>query len=168
MYIIPQMYPAAKLTVSFSLLFFLSLSAASSARPTAYEILERCDFPVGLLPNGVTGYEFNEDSGEFKVHLSQTCKFHIESYQLEYKSTITGVLSKDRITHLKGVSVKVLILWLNIVEIVKEDDELQFSVGIASANFPVDGFEESPTCGCGFDCNGMAEKEGIHRLISSS
>ncbi|KAL9228210.1 hypothetical protein vseg_003815 [Gypsophila vaccaria] len=119
---------------------------------TAYDILESYDFPVGLIPKGATGYEFNPKTGEFRLFLPKTCKFHIDSYELQYKKTISGILTKDRLYKLKGVSVKVLLLWLNIVEVRKEDDELQFSVGIASANFPLLGFEESPQCGCGFNC----------------
>ncbi|KAK3020865.1 hypothetical protein RJ639_045547 [Escallonia herrerae] len=42
--------------------------------------------------------------------------------------------------------------------------ELEFSVGIASAKFPVSNFEECPQCGCGMDCgngdNGEGRKEG--------
>uniref|UniRef100_A0A803NDS1 Uncharacterized protein n=1 Tax=Chenopodium quinoa TaxID=63459 RepID=A0A803NDS1_CHEQI len=123
-------------TTPLLLLFLISLSVVATAKPTAYEVLESYDFPVGLLPNGVTGYELNPETGEFKAYLPQTCKFTIEGYDLEYKSTITGVISKDRLTHLKGISVKVLLLWLSIVEVDKKNGELQFSVGIASANFP--------------------------------
>ncbi|KAJ8444024.1 hypothetical protein Cgig2_020870 [Carnegiea gigantea] len=139
----------------FSLLLFFPLLAATTAgddTPTAYEVLESYDFPVGLLPEGVTGYELNPETGEFKVYLDKTCRFHIESYELEYKSTITGVISPGRLSNLKGVSVKVLFLWFSIVEVTKDDDELEFSVGIASARFSLEGFEESPSCGCGFDC----------------
>ncbi|KAK9726333.1 hypothetical protein RND81_05G206600 [Saponaria officinalis] len=130
----------------------VALTTATTTALTAYDILESYDFPVGLIPKGATGYEFNPSTGEFKLFLPNTCKFHIDSYELQYKTTISGILKKDRLYKLKGVSVKVLLLWLNIVEVRKEDDELQFSVGIASANFPLDGFEESPQCGCGFLC----------------
>ncbi|GMI83576.1 hypothetical protein like AT4G02360 [Hibiscus trionum] len=77
----------------------------------------------------------------------------MESYELSYKSTIQGVISPGKLSNLKGVSVKVLFFWLNIVEVVHGGDEMQFSVGIASANFPIDNFYESSQCGCGFDCN---------------
>ncbi|KNA06469.1 hypothetical protein SOVF_180730 [Spinacia oleracea] len=154
-------------TTTVLLLFILSLStatAATSYAPTAYEILKSYDFPAGLLPTGVTGYELDRDTGKFKVFLPETCKFSIEGYDLEYKSTITGVISSGRLYKLKGISVKVLLLWLNIVEVDNKHGELQFSVGIMSANFPVEGFEESPSCGCGFDCNGA----NLAALVSSS
>jgi hypothetical protein len=61
------------------------------------------------------------------------------------------VISKDKIKNLKGVSIKVLLLWLDIVEVVRNGDELQFSVGIASADFPVENFVEGPHYGYGLD-----------------
>lgn len=73
---------------------------------------------------------------------------------MRYKSTISGTISKNRIRDLKGISVQVLFLWLNIVEVVRDGDELEFSVGIASANFGIENFEVCPQCGCGLNCNG--------------
>lgn len=131
---------------------------------SAYEVLQEYDFPIGLLPKGVTGYELNTETGEFSAYLSGTCKFSIESYELEYRSTITGVISKGRLKNLKGVKVFVVILWINIVEVVRDGNELEFSVGIASANFPIDSFVECPQCGCGFDCDNVKKD----RLVSSS
>ena len=114
---------------------------------------------MGLLPRGVIGYELNRETGEFSAYLNGTCKFSLESYTLEYKSTITGVISKDRLKNLKGVSVKILFFWINIVEVVRNGDQLQFSVGIASASFPIENFVESPQCGCGLNCNGLVEDQ---------
>ncbi|CAK7348329.1 unnamed protein product [Dovyalis caffra] len=132
---------------------FTTQFALSNDMPSAYEVLQEYDFPIGLLPKGVTGYKLNRDTGEFSAYLNATCKFSIESYQLEYKSTITGVISRGRLSNLKGVRVLILFLWINIVEVVHDGEELEFSVGIASANFPIDNFGECPQCGCGFECN---------------
>ncbi|KAL2927716.1 hypothetical protein RDABS01_028719 [Bienertia sinuspersici] len=151
-------------TIFSLLLTSFSLIAATTTTPTAYEILHSYDFPTGLLPKGVSGYELNPETGEFKAYLPESCKFSIDGYDLEYKSTITGVISKDKLTNLKGVSVKVFFLWLSIVEVDNKNGELQFSVGIASANFPLEGFEESPQCGCGFDC----DDADFSSLVSSS
>ncbi|KAK7269672.1 hypothetical protein RIF29_22406 [Crotalaria pallida] len=119
---------------------------------SAYEVLAQYGFPPGILPKGVTGYALNRETGEFAAYLEGSCSFVIETYTLKYKSTITGVITNGKLSKLKGVSVKILLLWLNIVEVVRDGDELQFSVGIASANFGVVNFLESPQCGCGFDC----------------
>ncbi|KAG6575818.1 hypothetical protein SDJN03_26457, partial [Cucurbita argyrosperma subsp. sororia] len=141
-----------------SLLFlaFVSLSSplvSAQKALTAYDIIQQYGFPVGILPLGVTGYKLDRDTGSFSLFLDQKCKFAIDSYELEYKPTVTGVISQGKLSKLKGVSVKILILWFSIVEVVSDGDELGFSVGIASANFPIDSFYESPQCGCGFDCN---------------
>lgn len=147
--------------VSAILIFCISTTSFASADDhilSAYQVLQQYDFPMGILPKGVTSYELNRDTGEFAAHLNGTCKFSLEgSYTLEYKSTITGVISRDRLTNLKGVSVKILFFWVSIVEVVRDGNQLQFSVGIASASFPIDNFLESPQCGCGLVCNGVAD-----------
>lgn len=147
----------------FLALISFSTSLVSAQKTlTAYDIIQQYGFPVGILPIGVTAYELNRATGEFSLFLNQRCKFSIESYELEYKSTVRGVISQGRIRKLKGVSVKIVLLWLSIVEVVNDGDDLQFSVGIASANFPIDSFYESPQCGCGFDCN------KVESLVSAS
>ncbi|KAI3787695.1 hypothetical protein L2E82_00034 [Cichorium intybus] len=162
------------MTSPMALLSFLllSLPLLSSAAPlTAYEALEQYDFPAGLLPLGVTGYTLNEDTGEFEVYLGKTCSYSVEGYDLQYKSTISGKISKDKLTDLKGISVKVLFFWVNIVEVTRDGDDMYLSVGILSASFDISGFVESPQCGCGFDCNDIATeditKEKKMNLVSS-
>uniref|UniRef100_A0A7N0ZWA8 Uncharacterized protein n=1 Tax=Kalanchoe fedtschenkoi TaxID=63787 RepID=A0A7N0ZWA8_KALFE len=134
----------------------LLIAAVSGESPTAYELLQDYNFPVGILPKGVTHYDLNNSTGQFHAYLNGTCSFSLEgSYQLKYRSTIGGTISKNKIRDLSGVSVKVLFVWLNIVEVVRDGDELSLSVGIASASFPVDNFEECPQCGCGLKCGGQ-------------
>nr|XP_043610517.1 uncharacterized protein LOC122582221 [Erigeron canadensis] len=145
-----------------SFLFILLLSfpllistTTTTNPPTAYEALELYDFPTGLLPVGVTGYTLDQTTGAFEVYLPETCKYTVQGYNLRYQSTISGIISKDKLTNLKGISVKVLFVWVNIVEVSRDGDELYLSVGILSASFDISGFIESPQCGCGFDCNGL-------------
>ncbi|KAL2507633.1 hypothetical protein Fot_31280 [Forsythia ovata] len=129
-----------------------------TASPTAYEVLQSYDFPVGILPEGVTHYEFNRTTGKFNAYFNSSCSFSLEgSYQLKYKSKISGHISKDKLTGLSGVTVKVLFLWLNIVEVKRNGEKLDFSVGIASAEFGINNFYESPRCGCGFNCKSIDE-----------
>lgn len=138
-----------------------------STTPTVYEVLEEYGFPVGILPKGVTSYELDRSTGKFTVYFDGTCSFTIDGYNIRYKSKVTGVISYQRLSDLSGVQVKVLFLWLNIGEVTLEGDELDFSVGIVSADFPVDSFYESPQCGCGFDCVNAAG-DGIGMYGSSS
>ncbi|CAN4093051.1 unnamed protein product [Withania somnifera] len=143
------MYTPRQIAVTLSLpLLITALVAVSfaavddgSTSLTAYDLLKSYDFPVGILPKGVTGYDLDKTTGKFSVHLNR------------YKSTFGGYIAKDRLTSLYGVSVKILFLWLNIVEVTKNGDDLQFSVGIASASFPLDNFLICPQCGCGLNCN---------------
>ncbi|KAL4312890.1 hypothetical protein GQ457_01G053950 [Hibiscus cannabinus] len=143
-----------ELEILFVYIISSSFAVADDKRLSAYQALQRYDFPVGILPIGVIGYELKRETGEFSAYLSgTTCNFPIDSYQLSYKSTIQGTISPGRITNLKGVSVKFIFFWLNIVEVIHDGDKMEFSVGLASANFPIDNFYESPQCGCGFTCN---------------
>lgn len=141
----------------FFFVFFFSLAAGDnnsySSSLSAYQVLQSYDFPPGLLPKGVTSYDLNSTTGKFSVYLNGTCTFTIDGYDLKYKSTITGTISKDKIKDLKGIQVKVLLFWVNIIEVTRDKDEVDLSVGIASASFPANNFDESPQCGCGFDCN---------------
>ncbi|KDP28179.1 hypothetical protein JCGZ_13950 [Jatropha curcas] len=131
-------------------------AAAAADTQTAYEILAGYNFPIGLLPKGVIGYDLDKNTGKFNAYLNGSCGFSLEgSYQLNYKSRISGYISNGKLTNLSGISVKVLFLWLNIVEVTRDGNELDFSVGIASASFSIDNFYECPQCGCGLDCNNV-------------
>ncbi|KAM1042305.1 hypothetical protein ACFX2C_031385 [Malus domestica] len=163
------MAPSMVFLVAVLVAILSSSFAYGDNNPSAYVVLQEYDFPIGLLPKGVTGYELDKESGNFKVYFDGTCRFSIEnSYNLRYKSTITGVLSKGRLKNLNGVSVKILLFWFNIVEVIRDGDELQFSVVIASADFSIDNFEESPRCGCGFACKSRASSTIKHLIETMS
>ncbi|KFK42635.1 hypothetical protein AALP_AA1G020800 [Arabis alpina] len=160
------------LPISIIFFFFVAPSfttaATNSDSPTAYSLLQSYNFPVGILPKGVISYDLDKSTGKFHAYFNNSCSFALQgSYQLDYKSTISGYISENKLTKLTGVKVKVLFLWLNIVEVIRKDDELEFSVGITSANFGIEEFYESPQCGCGFDCNGF-EKLTRNNFVSSS
>ncbi|CAH8305326.1 unnamed protein product [Eruca vesicaria subsp. sativa] len=163
------------LTASFLFLFSLTppstTASTSNDSPTAYTLLQSYNFPVGILPKGVLSYDLDKSTGRFHAYFDKSCTFSLQgSYQLDYKSTISGVISENKITRLTGVKVRVLFLWLNIVEVIRNGDELEFSVGITSANFGIEEFYESPQCGCGFDCNGLrleSESLGRNSFVSS-
>ena len=122
---------------------------------TAYEVLEDYNFPVGLLPKGVKHYDLNIITGEFSVHFNHTCSFSLKSsYHLKYKPTIKGYISNDKLFRLKGVYERMFLVWVEIEGIIRSGDDLVFSVGVLSSVFPIDYFEESPQCGCGFRCGG--------------
>ncbi|GMI94507.1 hypothetical protein like AT1G02816 [Hibiscus trionum] len=123
--------------------------------PTAYEILRDFNFPSGLLPAGVTGYDLDPLSGKFSAFLNGTCSFTLEgAYKLRYKSSISGIISEGRLARVEGMSLKFVFLWVNVVQVLRKGDELEFSAGIAAAGFPMDNFEDSHQCECRFlKCN---------------
>ncbi|CAH2071987.1 unnamed protein product [Thlaspi arvense] len=141
-----------------SFLFLLHLPsplavAAEADSPTAYSLLQSYNFPVGILPKGVVAYDLDTSTGKFHAYFNDSCSFSlVGSYQLNYKSTISGYISENKLKNLSGIKVKVLFLWLNIVEVTRNGDEMGFSVGFTSANFAIQEFLESPQCGCGFEC----------------
>ncbi|KAI3414361.1 uncharacterized protein J3R85_016356 [Psidium guajava] len=177
------MSPSLILTLSHLLLLFSAAAASSRLASSggggddddeglsAYEVLQGYNFPEGILPKGVTGYDLDRSTGRFRAYLGGggSCSFSIQgSYQLRYKSTISGYISRNKLTSLSGVSVKVLFLWLNIVEVERVGDELEFSVGLASASFTIDNFFESPQCGCGFDCVGEGARKIRMKTLAAS
>ncbi|KAL8530999.1 hypothetical protein ACS0TY_007851 [Phlomoides rotata] len=140
------------LTLSLAFVSAFAATIFTDSPPTVYEVLESYGFPIGILPKGVSVYEFDSATGKFSVHLNTTCSFTIQGYDLKYKSTVTGTISRGKIRNLDGIQVKILLFWVNIIEVTMDGGDLELSVGIASAAFPVDSFYESPQCGCGFDC----------------
>ncbi|XP_030946245.1 uncharacterized protein At5g01610-like [Quercus lobata] len=174
---------ATNLTLFF-FFFFLLLSPLATSSPTpititnpieddkksAYDALADFNFPQGLLPKGALGYELDQSTGGFKAFLNGSCSFSLEgSYDLKYQSTISGYISQNKLTSLTGVSVKILFLWLNIVEVGRDGDDIYFSVGIASASFPIDNFYECPQCGCGLNCGSQqVRKFRFNPFVSSS
>ncbi|XP_058077132.1 uncharacterized protein At5g01610-like [Magnolia sinica] len=159
--------PKSKVAAAILCIWVVSIAASvdpssvSTDTPTAYEVLQEYDFPKGLLPKGATGYDLDRSTGKFSAYLNGSCSFSLEgSYQLKYKSTIKGTISKDKLTDLSGVSVKVLFFWVNIIEVTRSGNELDFSVGILSASFPISNFLECPQCGCGLNCLTLRRDQG--------
>ncbi|XP_010275026.1 PREDICTED: uncharacterized protein LOC104610211 [Nelumbo nucifera] len=108
---------------------------------TAYEMLEKFNFPKGMLPRGVKGYVLHEDN-RFEVFLDGDCKFEVEGgYSLYYKRRITGRVGFGSLKDLEGVSVKYFFIWFGITEVNRGDVNLDFYVGPMSASFPLSNFE---------------------------
>ncbi|CAF2125613.1 unnamed protein product [Brassica napus] len=147
----------SRLPILIAAFLLLATATAESDSPTAYSLLQSYNFPVGILPKGVVAYDLDTSTGKFHAYFNGSCSFSlVGSYQLNYKSTISGYISENKLTKLSGIKVKVLFLWLNIVEVVRKGEEMAFSVGITSANFDIEEFLESPQCGCGFECEELS------------
>ncbi|XP_076888615.1 uncharacterized protein LOC143539081 [Bidens hawaiensis] len=141
--------------LALNLLLFTcdAMTQAPPHVPTAYEVLQEYDFPIGLLPTNVTSYTLNKETGEFLVNLGTICDFPYDGYEIKYKPTITGFIRRDKLTKLKGAT--------------RDEGEVDFSVGLLSAGFDVDTFDQSPQCGCGFHCVGseVKSRENMGKLF---
>ncbi|PKA54567.1 hypothetical protein AXF42_Ash000402 [Apostasia shenzhenica] len=143
----------------FSLLV-VSSETQSSNSVTVYEMLEKFNFPKGILPEGVQNYSLRTDGG-FDVYLSGVCEFKVPgNYLLRYKKKISGKVQFGSLKNLNGVSVKILFLWFGISEVDRSGDDLRFYVGPFSSSFSVSSFGLSPQCRGGFSA--------LQRLILDS
>jgi hypothetical protein len=60
---------------------------------------------------------------------------------------MTGLLSYGQLQDLRGIRVKAFYVWWSITAISRSnDDNLSFAVGILSAKFPLQSFDDPPIC----------------------
>ncbi|CAN6163868.1 unnamed protein product [Urochloa humidicola] len=116
---------------------------------TAYDILEKNNFPRGLLPQGVQSYVLNPD-GKLELTLPGECRFFVtlgrQKFQLQFASTFGGVIRAGSITEVYGVDVQVKFAWLGFSQVDRAGDQLTFHVKQFTQSFPVSGFAVSPSC----------------------
>ncbi|KAL6868312.1 hypothetical protein ACP4OV_015157 [Aristida adscensionis] len=122
------------------------IATDNSTTPTTYQMLEDCDFPRGILPQGVTGYVL-DSNGSFKVYLQGDCNIRAGKIQICYNSRIPGNVQNRSITGLEGVKAKILFSWIGIDQVARTtNDKIQFYSGILTKLFHVDTFANSPQC----------------------
>ncbi|KAG8093471.1 hypothetical protein GUJ93_ZPchr0012g19258 [Zizania palustris] len=121
-------------------------SGNGTSTPTAYEMLERYDFPRGILPEGVEGYVLRPD-GSFEVYFPRDCEFLLaRTWLVQYGSRIAGAASSGSLKSLQGIYVKVLFIWLPVGEVDRSGDLLSFYIGPVATSFPLADFANSPHC----------------------
>ncbi|KAK4343454.1 hypothetical protein RND71_036548 [Anisodus tanguticus] len=139
-------------TIIIPLLFTISLSDPNpNPNPTqseAHNELIKFGFPIGLLPKNVNNYALNTTSGHFVVSLTDTCRITLppDNYLATYSKKITGKIVENKIAELNGISVRAFFKWWGITGIRSSGDNLVFEVGMVSAKYPSNNFNESPDC----------------------
>ncbi|KAG0486994.1 hypothetical protein HPP92_009089 [Vanilla planifolia] len=109
-------------------------------------MLEKFNFPKGILPEGVESYLLRKD-GSFDVYLGKNCDLKVAgNYFLRYSRKVSGKVETGSLKSLSGVRVKIVFLWFGIGQVLRSGDELRFHVGPFSASFPVSSFDECPRC----------------------
>ncbi|KAF8658055.1 hypothetical protein HU200_059519 [Digitaria exilis] len=145
-------------TITYPILLLLLLLAAAAmaadaaagvnetSSPTAYEMLEKYNFPRGILPAGVQGYELRAD-GSFEVYFPRTCEFLLaRTWLVRYETSVSGKVADGKLTALQGISVKVVFFWVGVAEVDRAGENLSFYIGPVAKSFPLGVFAESPRC----------------------
>lgn len=98
----------------------------------------------------------------FRADLSYN-SFSLLNLWQRYKRTIKGTVQSGTVMDLKGVSVRILLVWIPITGVHNSGDELTFSIGPISKSFPISDFNESPHCRRESEC-----ANGVHRVVADS
>ncbi|XVE54309.1 hypothetical protein DITRI_Ditri03aG0070500 [Diplodiscus trichospermus] len=142
---------------SLLLLFFLPFSSQTRTSKNqgpkppltqAHTELISYGFPIGLLPASVQKYTLNQTSRNFAVDLGGTCKITLppDNYLATYSKRITGKIEQGKIAELDGIRVRAMFRWWSITGIRSSGDNLVFEVGMVTAKYPANNFDESPFC----------------------
>jgi len=104
--------------------------------------LTEANLPPGLLPDNVTGLQYDEASGAFTVTLSSAVKRKISGFNVLYDTSIRGTITEGHVADLKGVKVKVALLKPAVTDIVLSPSgtKLVFTVAGAKKGLPISEF----------------------------
>ncbi|XP_038990999.1 uncharacterized protein LOC120114034 [Hibiscus syriacus] len=151
------MVPSDFSTMFLHFVFFVMV--VNGEQDTIYGILKAHGLPKGLLPKGITRFDF-DDTGRFEVHLDQPCKTKFES-EMHYDRNVSGTLSYGQIGELSGISAQELFLWFPVKGIrvdYPNSGLIYFDVGVVFKQFPLSLFE-SPR-----DCLAVQHSESGHSI----
>ncbi|MBA0715417.1 hypothetical protein Gohar_013027 [Gossypium harknessii] len=129
----------------FIFIFFVVVHG--SKNDSIYEILKLHGLPTGLLPKGITRFEY-DDTGRFEVHLDQACNAKFES-EFHYDINVSGTLSYGKIMELSGILAQDLFLWFPVKGIwvdVPSSGLIHFDILFVYKQYPLSFFETPKDC----------------------
>ena len=132
---------------SIFLHFIFIFTVVNGEQDSIYEILKAHGLPMGLLPKGITRFDF-DNTGRFEVHLDQACNAKFES-ELHYDMNVSGTLNYGQIGALSGISAQELFLWFPVKGIrvdVPSSGLIYFDVGVVFKQFSFSLFETPRDC----------------------
>ena len=135
------------------LIVFIASILQAATSDTAYDLLEKNNFPRALLPQGVKSY-VNHDGGAVEVTLPASCDFNVTvaggSHKIRFDSIVSGVIRPGSITQLGGVRIQFEWDFLAFHPVQPVGDTLRFTGSEHAAtfdqSFPVSNFVQSPRC----------------------
>ncbi|KAL8232787.1 hypothetical protein R6Q57_002587 [Mikania cordata] len=132
--------------VCFSLSLLFPFTKGGN-EPSVYQVLQSYNLPIGLLSNGTLSYTLDPNSGQFSVNLRTNCSFQAGGFEVTYSNPITGVISQNNLGKIDGVKVKILVFWVNIINVKRNGDRLEFNIGgLVHKDFPVSDFNSCRNC----------------------
>ncbi|KAF7041061.1 hypothetical protein CFC21_050897 [Triticum aestivum] len=134
------------------LIVFIASILQAATSDTAYDLLEKNNFPRALLPQGVKSYV--NHGGAVEVTLPASCDFNVTvaggSHKIRFDSIVSGVIRPGSITQLGGVRIQFEWDFLAFHTVQRVGDKLRFTGSEHAAtfdqSFPVSNFVQSPTC----------------------
>lgn len=138
------------LRITLLLLALLPLTTTALDDQEIYEFVEAFGLPPGVLPDSVTSHEIvpTENGYSLIINLKNACYIKYGDYLVHFDSKITGTISIQQITNLKGLTATSYPTWLNVDEITLTDevDKIRFSIGATNVDIDYTRFETIPTC----------------------
>ncbi|KAG8097832.1 hypothetical protein GUJ93_ZPchr0013g36992 [Zizania palustris] len=124
-------------------------ASSSQLHGVANDLLPEYGLPRGLIPDTVASYAFDNDTGDFEIHLASTCYIWFGSHLAYFEDAIRGRIAYGTITNLSGIRAKKFFLWVSITTIVAHPDAgtVEFQAGFISEALPQSDFAEMPLCG---------------------
>ncbi|CAL5034054.1 unnamed protein product [Urochloa decumbens] len=126
-----------------------SLTNATDAATTVYDVLEQNDLPRGLLPLGVQSYVLHP-GGALEVTLPGECNFFVsvggKKFDFRYASSVSGIIKSGSISRVNGVRVQVEFAWLGFNQVTRAGNQLNIQLEKSTQTFPVGAFAQSPHC----------------------
>ncbi|KAL6882126.1 hypothetical protein ACP4OV_011598 [Aristida adscensionis] len=94
------------------------------------EFLKEYDLPIGLFPQDVTNYEFNEETKKLIVYIASPCEVNYrDSSVLRFSTCVTGYLEKGKLLDIEGLKTKILI-WTRVTAVRTEATKVHLSAGM--------------------------------------
>lgn len=119
---------------------FLSVGKPSRSLP---ELLREYNLPVGLFPQNITCYEFDESKSRLTVHLPFSCELSFkDSSVIRYAPRVKCILLRGKLMGIEGMKTKVLV-WVKITNVAVEGNKSEkvcFTAGVKKSK-PKDTFE---------------------------
>ncbi|AES96924.1 hypothetical protein MtrunA17_Chr5g0418311 [Medicago truncatula] len=107
------------------------------------DLLREYSLPLGLFPQNIICYEFDETKGKLIVYLPSACEVSFkDSSVLRYATRVKGVLTRGKLSAIEGMKTKVLV-WVKVTSVTVEgykSDKIWVTAGVKKSR-PKDAYD---------------------------